>query len=80
MLLSKGGNIAMKLIAEKDDGTQIEIKEIGNVPKSCSMLLFTTSYMLSKSDQKAFEDCLTKRTGKKCILLPNCIDKIYGMD
>ena len=78
--MSKRGNIAMKLIAEKDDGTQIEIKEIGNVPKSCSMLLFTTSYMLSKSDQKAFEDCLTKWTGKKSILLPNCIDKIYGMD
>lgn len=70
----------MKLIAEKNDGTQIEIKEIQDISESCGMLLFTTSCILSKSDREVFEEYLTKQTGKKCILLPNCIDKIYGMD
>lgn len=69
----------MKVFIETDEGRMIEAREIESVPEAASALIFTLNMVVKKADLEKLEADLTEKTGKKCVILPVCIDKVVGV-
>lgn len=68
----------MRILVETDAGVVIELKEIETVSES-DILIAQCSVILKDSDRIKLENDLQARTGKRFVLLPPWITKIFGV-
>lgn len=60
----------MRLLIKKDDSTVVEVKDICFIPVDADVLVLRCSAHLRSDDFAEFEDALSKKTMKRCIVLP----------
>ncbi len=70
----------MKLILEKDEGIQVEVRDIVNLDKDSKILFFFLNGHFREQDIINIEESLSSKTGRKCIVLDSIFkDKIMGI-
>lgn len=69
----------MRLLIERDDGSIVEVREIESTPESADTLFFFSGYTLYPSDMDAMEEALSRKTGRRCVVLDRKIEKIMGI-
>ena len=69
----------MRMLIETEKRIRIEVREIECVPKDADMLIFFAELALRRDDVSALEESLSKRTGKKCVVVDNRVEKIVSI-
>lgn len=60
----------MRLLVETDDSAVVEVGEVLCVPADADILVFHSSVHLKSGDLARLEESLTKKTMKRCVILP----------
>lgn len=69
----------MDIYLEKDDGTRVKLKEVMTLDKDCEVLFLMLNNRLHLSDQEQIEQYMSKKIGKKCIVMDAMVDRVLGM-
>ena len=69
----------MRVLIEHDDGKLVEAREIESVPPTADTLIFFTRIALRRVDLEQIEKQLSKKTGKRCVVLDSYMEKVVGV-
>lgn len=69
----------MKLYFKDDDGKEIEVREIDKLDKDSDVIFFMLNIRLKHEDIRYYEEYMTNKVGKKCIVINSDINKILSM-
>lgn len=69
----------MRIPIEQDSGALVEARGIESVPPGSNILIFFGQYSIKNERVSEFEEELSNKTGKICVILPAYIDKVIGI-
>lgn len=69
----------MRVLIEQDNGEVIEAREIESIPPVADTLIFFTRVTIRRADLESIEKQLSKKTGKRCVVLDHYIEKVVGV-
>lgn len=69
----------MRILIETDEGRTVEARAIEGVPPGTDTLVFLGSVAMKKIDLEELEADLSRKTGKRCVILPPYIEKVVGV-
>ncbi|MCD7755513.1 MAG: hypothetical protein LUJ09_04170 [Firmicutes bacterium] len=69
----------MKIWMEMDNGEKIPVRELEGTSKDTDTLLIQFGFDMHPAAREDMEAELSERIGKKCVILPYRIVKIWGV-
>lgn len=69
----------MRVLIEQDNGAVVEAREIESVPPAADTLIFFTRVSMRRVDLETIEKQLSKKTGKRCVVLDHYMEKVVGV-
>ena len=69
----------MRILIETDEGRTFEARKIEGVPPGTDTLILLGTMAIRKPDLESIEADLSRKTGKRCVILPPYIEKVIGI-
>lgn len=69
----------MRVLIEQDGGELVEVRDIKSVSPAADILIFFTKAFMRQADLEQLESQLSNITGKRCVMLNPCIEKVVGV-